>query len=147
MRSPRDAVEATLMSLWRQALDATAFGIDDNFFELGGHSLLASQVLSRMRDALHVDVPLGQLFQHPTIAELAELVAAARADGLFGMRPPLRPVDRERHRARRDPAGGLIVPAALRQVILDMVGTVAPPRKGGAQMSSGLSRDAKENRL
>jgi hypothetical protein len=49
-------------------------GRQDNFFELGGHSLLATQVVARVSDAMHVDVPLRRLFETPTIAELAAAV-------------------------------------------------------------------------
>jgi amino acid adenylation domain-containing protein/non-ribosomal peptide synthase protein (TIGR01720 family) len=129
VRDPRDAVEATLVALWRQALGCATFGIDDNFFELGGHSLLAAQVLARVADALHVDIPLGRFFEGPTIAELAAAVAVAAADGTHGTRPPIQPILRERHRAWRTGSGDLDVSPELRQIIRGMMHvTAAPPR-------------------
>ncbi|MEO8191045.1 MAG: phosphopantetheine-binding protein, partial [Acidobacteriota bacterium] len=50
-------------------------GIHDNFFEVGGHSLLATQLISRMRDHFAFEIPLRLLFQHPTVAELAQALS------------------------------------------------------------------------
>jgi acyl carrier protein len=49
-------------------------GVYDNFFELGGHSLLATQVISRVRDTFHVEVPLLRLFELPTVAQFTEVL-------------------------------------------------------------------------
>lgn len=129
IRGPRDAVEATLLSLWRQALGRSGFGIDDNFFELGGHSLLAAQVLARVADALRIDIPLGRFFERPTIAELSETIATARIDGRHAARPPITPIVRHRHRARQTAPGVLDMSAELREHIRVMMrATVAPAR-------------------
>ena len=73
---PRTPTEQALAAIWRQLLNLDRVGVHDNFFELGGHSLIATQVVSRVRDALGVELPLRSLFEQPTIAGLA-----ARIDG------------------------------------------------------------------
>ncbi len=74
-QTPRTSVEMQLVQIWQELLGRKA-GIDDNFFELGGHSLLATQLVSRIRDRLGVQLPLRQVFETPTIAQLAEYIEA-----------------------------------------------------------------------
>jgi len=68
---PSTPIEEALAAIWREVLKIDEISIQDNFFELGGHSLLATQVLARIRDRLHIDLPLIILFEMPTIEELA----------------------------------------------------------------------------
>jgi amino acid adenylation domain-containing protein len=76
--APRDATEERVAEIWAAVLGVGRVGVHDNFFELGGHSLLATQINTRLRDAFGVEVPLRDLFQSPTVARLAEAVAAAQ---------------------------------------------------------------------
>jgi len=89
--APVDETEAALAGIWAEVLHVERVGRHDNFFELGGHSLLAVQVISRVRQALAVEVALGSLFTRPVLAEFARgLETAARAE-----LPPVVPVPRE----------------------------------------------------
>ncbi len=69
--APRTPLEWVLAGIWNEVLGVEQVGIDDNFFELGGHSLLATQVVSRLRDALALELPVRAVFETATIASLA----------------------------------------------------------------------------
>ncbi|MBD1942368.1 AMP-binding protein, partial [Coleofasciculus sp. FACHB-712] len=78
--APRTNVEEILAGIWAEAIGIEQVGIYDNFFELGGHSLLATQVISRLRDAFNVELPLRQFFDFPTVADLAVAIAQKLAE-------------------------------------------------------------------
>ncbi len=92
---PRTATEEMLAGLWSDLLGAERVGIADNFFELGGHSLLATQLMSRVREAFGVEVPLRALFAHPTVGELALTIEEEVRRGAGVSAPPIVPVSRE----------------------------------------------------
>jgi acyl carrier protein len=70
--APRTSTEEKLTHIWTEVLKLDQVGIRDNFFDLGGHSLMATQLISRIRDAFKVDLPLRALFENPTILGIAE---------------------------------------------------------------------------
>ena len=72
--SPRNADQAKLLAIWKEVLKMDGVGITDNFFELGGHSLLATQIISRIRNAFRVQMPLHSFLANPTVAGLAEKI-------------------------------------------------------------------------
>jgi amino acid adenylation domain-containing protein len=72
---PRTSVEKTLADIWSDVLSVDPVGVNDDFFELGGHSLRATQIVSRIRDAFEIEIPLNCIFASPTVARLAESVA------------------------------------------------------------------------
>jgi acyl carrier protein len=78
--APRTPAEETLAKLWAEVLGLDRVGARDNFFEMGGHSLLATRLIARVRDAFQVDLPLRSLFEAPTPAALAIVVADLQAD-------------------------------------------------------------------
>jgi acyl-CoA synthetase (AMP-forming)/AMP-acid ligase II/acyl carrier protein len=72
--APRTPTEQKLADIWAQVLGVERIGIYDDFFDLGGHSLLATQVVSRVRDAFNVELPIKRLIAEPTIAGIAESI-------------------------------------------------------------------------
>ena len=78
---PRTDEEQRMAALWAEVLrlPTAQIGLQENFFHLGGHSLLATQLVSRIRSTFAVEMPLRQLFECPTVGELARLVAATGA--------------------------------------------------------------------
>jgi amino acid adenylation domain-containing protein len=90
--APRTPAEEALAGIWAGVLGVERVGVHDDFLELGGHSLLATRIISRIREAMRVELPVGAVFAAPTVAELAAEIAgrAPAADTL----PPLVPVPR-----------------------------------------------------
>ncbi|QIR40545.1 amino acid adenylation domain-containing protein [Tolypothrix sp. PCC 7910] len=70
-------VQEILTGIWVEILGIKHIGIHDNFFELGGHSLLATRVISQIRKAFKIELPLRCLFASPTVAELATEIEQA----------------------------------------------------------------------
>jgi amino acid adenylation domain-containing protein len=95
--APRNDLEETLARIWQQVLRLDRVGIDDDFFYIGGDSLYVTQVINRVNHAFGVALPLRALFDAPTIASFADVVALKRGDTsaipsvMTGARMKLRP--------------------------------------------------------
>jgi amino acid adenylation domain-containing protein len=74
--APGTALERLLVTIWCEVLGVDSVGIHDNFFELGGHSILAARMFAQIEKRLHCKIPLATLFRAPTIAGLAQVIAA-----------------------------------------------------------------------
>ncbi|MBI0319555.1 non-ribosomal peptide synthetase, partial [Streptomyces javensis] len=95
--APRDGAEELLCRLFAEVLGVERVGIEDGFFDLGGHSLLATRLVSRVRSELGVELPVGAVFEAPTVARLSRRVARS-ADRTGRERPELVRCDRRPER-------------------------------------------------
>ncbi|NOU52639.1 hypothetical protein HG263_19220, partial [Pseudoalteromonas sp. JBTF-M23] len=69
-----NAIEEQLHQLWTRLLSSDHFGAEDSFYAAGGNSLQLVSMRRMLQDTFAVDISLGDLFAHTTIAELAELI-------------------------------------------------------------------------
>ncbi|WP_112264135.1 non-ribosomal peptide synthase/polyketide synthase [Lentzea terrae] len=70
--APRTDAEHVVAAAWAQVLGVEQVGAQDDFFALGGDSILSIRVVARLRAAFGMQVSPRVLFQHPTVAQLAE---------------------------------------------------------------------------
>ena len=76
--APRTPTEELLANIWGEVLRLPQIGVYEDFFRIGGHSLLATQVISRIRREMKIELPLRLLFEHTTVAQLAEQIDKVR---------------------------------------------------------------------
>jgi amino acid adenylation domain-containing protein len=88
--APQSKTETILAEIWAELLRLDRIGRHDNFFELGGHSLLGIRVITRLVQALRVEVAIRDLFAHPVLADLAQAIESAAHVAL----PPITPAKR-----------------------------------------------------
>ena len=138
-RPPRDAVEAALIAVWEDVLGTgRPVGPDDDFFELGGHSILAVRLLARVEERFGRRMPLADLLQTPTVADLARRLRdnpATRPNG-----PAL--VDLSPHRVV-DSAPWFLIHAVGGGIIpyVELARRVGPTRPVVAIQAAGIDGD------
>jgi amino acid adenylation domain-containing protein/non-ribosomal peptide synthase protein (TIGR01720 family) len=93
--APRTPTEEILAGIWTGLLGVERVGAGDSFFGLGGHSLLAMRLVSRVREALGVELPIRAVFEDETLAGLAARVDGARRADAADAPPPLEPAPRD----------------------------------------------------
>jgi amino acid adenylation domain-containing protein len=96
--APNDGLELQLTKMWERVLGIKSIGTTDNFFNLGGHSLLAVQLFAEIEKTFGKNLPLGTLFQSPTIEQLATILRQEQGSSMWsslvpiaasGSKPPL----------------------------------------------------------
>ena len=103
--APRNPTEKILADIVAEVLELEQVGVNDNFFELGGHSLLATQVITQIRKVFAVELPLRSLFEVRTVADLAEVIAQAKASSAGSEGPAITPVSQETRRTNKTGPG------------------------------------------
>ena len=86
-QAPTNDLERKLVEIWREILSAEKIGINDNFFNLGGQSLKATTLMSKIHKEFSVELPLREIFQSPTIKELAKSIKEAETSNFFAIQP------------------------------------------------------------
>jgi acyl transferase domain-containing protein/acyl carrier protein len=76
--APGNDTERTIARIWENVLGVSNIGIHDSFFDLGGHSLLAIRLMNQVCEEFQLGLPIAKLFENPTIAGLANLVAESK---------------------------------------------------------------------
>jgi len=94
--APRIPIEKAIADIWKKSLGIEQVSIEDSFFDIGGHSLLAMRVLSRLQETFEVDLQLRELFESPSVTELALAVVQRQAEQIAGEQLGLILADLER---------------------------------------------------
>ena len=89
--APVGAVEQTLARLWEDILGVPRVGRNDEFYHLGGHSLLATQLVNRVRSTMNVELPVRDLYETSTLADLAKRLGVLRQGTRAVLRRRVRP--------------------------------------------------------
>ncbi|MBE7172515.1 MAG: hypothetical protein INR73_18160, partial [Williamsia sp.] len=88
--APAGSAESTLAGFWDEILGHDHFGLEDDFFIVGGNSLKAVQLLSRVSSHFQIQLSLSDIFLHPTIAQIAQVISSTQKD--TPSLPPLKEV-------------------------------------------------------
>jgi acyl carrier protein len=78
--APTNSTEQEIACIWKELLGVEKISIYDNFFNLGGTSLTGAKLITKIKNGFGVKLPLGVIFEAPTVADLAVLVQKSKAD-------------------------------------------------------------------
>jgi polyketide synthase PksJ len=113
--APETATDRAIAEVWQEVLRIERVGLHDNFFDLGGHSLLLMQVQGKLRRLLEREIPIVELFRHPTVAALGrhlrdgangETEQAAEGAGVEQLQADRQRMDRLQQRQRQQAGEG-----------------------------------------
>uniref|UniRef100_UPI0040493104 non-ribosomal peptide synthetase n=1 Tax=Cephaloticoccus sp. TaxID=1985742 RepID=UPI0040493104 len=105
--APEDDVERLLAAIFGEVLSIERVGRHDRFFQLGGNSLLALRAITRIRQALRIELPVPDFFAHPSVANLGDALRPdatirARLDKIAAARAKLATMTPAQKQALRD---------------------------------------------
>ncbi|MBS7531084.1 amino acid adenylation domain-containing protein [Hazenella sp. IB182353] len=86
-QAPTNRVENMLVQIFEEILGVRSVGIHDNFFELGGHSLKATKLVAHVHKKLEVELPIQEVFAHPTVKEMAMYIRNAEENPYASIQP------------------------------------------------------------
>jgi len=72
--APLNEVESALAEIWCEVIGVEEVRREDNFFDLGGHSVLVTQMITRVRSGMGVELTLRNVFETPSLGELAQII-------------------------------------------------------------------------
>jgi amino acid adenylation domain-containing protein len=98
---PKTPTEKLLADIWHEVLGIERVGLQDNFFELGGHSISAVRMISRVRQAFDVEMPIRTVFDAPTLCEVAIEVEKLQSQIDQKQIGRIQPISREKYRYQR----------------------------------------------
>jgi len=85
---PATRLEERVAAIWRDILELQEIGMEENFFDLGGNSLLVVRLCSAINSALGVDLQVTELFDLPTVRQLARRLGDAPGAAASSRRDP-----------------------------------------------------------
>jgi len=137
--APSTEAEQRMAAVWADVfhVEVHDLSVDDDFFDLGGHSLLATHVIARVREEFGTDTPLRAIFEAPTVAGLAAVVATERTTDTHV--PPL--VARPRSPSERFPL------SVAQEQMWDLEGAADPPGLYNVTAMHGLARPVDDDAL
>ncbi|MGD2086833.1 MAG: SDR family NAD(P)-dependent oxidoreductase [Candidatus Aminicenantes bacterium] len=100
--APTDTTQQTLVNIWQEFFGIQQPGILDDFFELGGDSLKALTLLNRLHKEFNLEIPVTDIFNHPTIRGISSIIEKKQHSPSRGLQgriqyAPIEPVEKKEY--------------------------------------------------